>query len=210
MVRTEGSVQGIVGKHISRMDMRSIPIKPFYHFTNHNNTLPFMSIRNAASVDNSIGSRAVYVAPDNRGEITRCDNRGHTRSRIDPNAAYPSPIEASILLLFSSGLKANFFEQIMGRMRSGDVNDILGECHYDDRLWGYAIRTAETWRTSDREQWRDPVLALLFRMGSFNWEGEDKLMNQAKQAIRLGTATSVRIWNRVIEIQERVGPSGLG
>ena len=69
-----------------------------------------MSIRNAASVDNSIGSRAIYVAPDNRGEITCCDNRGHTRSRIDPNATYPSPIEASILLLFSSGLSVNLFE----------------------------------------------------------------------------------------------------
>jgi len=187
--------------------MRSIPIKPFYHFSNRNNILPFMSIRNAASTDNSVGSRAVYVTPDNRGEITRCDNRGHTRSRINPNAAYPSPIEASILLLFSVGLKANLFEQIMGRMLSTDVNDILGECHYDDRLWGFAIRTAKTWRMSDRDQWRDPVLALLFRMGSFNWEGKDKLMNQAKQAICLGTATSVRIWNRVMEIQERVGPA---
>jgi len=206
-VRTEGSVQGIVGKHISRVDMRPIPIKPFYHFINHSNTLPLMSIRNAATADNSVGSRAVYVTPDNRGEITCCDNRGHTRSQVDPSATYPSPIEASILLLFLSGLKANLFEQIMDRMRSGDVNDILRECHYNDRLWGFTIRTAETWRTSDRDQWRDPVLALLFRMESFNWEGKDKLMNQAKQAIRLGTATSVWIWNRVMEIQERVGPA---
>jgi len=190
--------------------MRSIPIKPFYHFTNFNNTLPHMSICNAASVDNSVGSRAVYVAPDNRGEITRCDNRRHSKSRIDPSAEYPGPIEASVLLLFSSGLNANLFEQIMRRMRGDNVNDILAECHYDDRLWGFAIRTAETWRTSDRDTWRDPVLALLFRMGSFDWEGEDKLMNQAKQAICLGTATSVRIWNRVVEIQERVGPLSLG
>jgi len=58
-----------------------------------------------------------------------------------------------------------------------------------------------------RDTWRDPVLASLFRMGSFDWEGEDKLMNQAKQAVRLGTVTSVRIWNRVIEIQDRVGPA---
>jgi len=92
--------------------MRSIPIKPFYHFTNHSNTLPHMSIRNAASVDNSVGSRAVYVAPDNRGEITRCDNRRHSKSRIDPSAEYPGPIEASVLLLFSGGLNANRFEQI--------------------------------------------------------------------------------------------------
>jgi len=106
-----------------------------------------------------------------------------------------------------SGLNANLFEQIMRRMCGEDVNNILAKCHYDDRLWGFAIRTAETWRTSDRDTWRDPVLALLFRMGSFDWEGEDKLMNQAKQAVRLGTATSVRIWNRVMEIQDRVGPA---
>jgi len=166
-----------------------------------------MSIRNAATVDNSVGSRAVYVAPDNHGEITRCDNRRHSKSRIDPTANYPGAIEASVLLLFLDGLKANLFEQIMRWMRGEDVNDILAECHYDDRLWGFAIRTAEIWRTSDRDTWRDPVLALLFRMGSFDWEGEDKLLNQAKQAVCLGTATSVRIWNRVIEIQDRVGPA---
>jgi len=55
----------------------------------------------------------------------------------------------------------------MDWMRSGDVNDILRECHYNDWLWGYAIRTAKTWRTSERDTWRDPVLVLLFRMGSF-------------------------------------------
>jgi len=69
-----------------------------------------MSIHNAATVDNSVGSCAMYVAPDNRGEITCCDNRGHTRSRVDPNERYPEPVEASILLLFSSGLNANHFE----------------------------------------------------------------------------------------------------
>jgi len=43
-------------------------------------------------------------------------------------------------------------------------------------------------------------------MGIFDWEGEDKLLNQAKQAVRVGTATSLRIWMRVLEIQERVSP----
>jgi len=50
----------------------------------------------------------------------------------------------------------------MRQMLSRDVNNILRECHYDDRLWGFAIRTAKTWRTSDRDQWRDPVIGLLF------------------------------------------------
>jgi len=137
--------------------MQLIPIKPFYHFTNRSNTLPHMSIRNAATVDNSVGSCAVYITPDNHGEITRCDNCQHSKSRIDPTAEYPGAIEASVLLLFSSGLKANLFEQIMCRMRGEDVNDILAECHYDDRLWGFAIRTAETWRTSNRHWGRGPM-----------------------------------------------------
>jgi len=90
-------------------------------------------------------------------------------------------------------------------MHREDANDILPKCHYDDQLWGYAIRTTKTWRTSNRDTWRDPVIAMLFRMGSFDWEGEDKLMNQVKQAVHLGTATSVRIWNRVIKIQDWIG-----
>jgi len=185
------------------MDTQSFPIKLSYHLTNHQH-YTLMSIRNVATLDNSIGSCAMYVTPNNRGKITCCDNQGHMQSWIDPNAAYPSPIKASILLLFSCGLVANLFEQTMDWMRSRDVNNILRECHYDDQLWGYTIRTTKTWRTSERDTWRDPVLALLFRMGSFNWEGEDKLMNQAKQAIHFGTATSVQIWNRAIEIQEQV------
>ena len=57
-----------------------------------------------------------------------------------------------LLLLFSCGLNANCFEQIMGQMHRSDVNDILPECHYNDRLWGYTIRTAKMWRNSNRDQ----------------------------------------------------------
>jgi len=71
-----------------------------------------MSIHNAATVDNSVGSRAIYVAPNNRGEITRCDNCQHSKSRINPTAEYPRAIEASVLLLFLCGLDVNRFEQI--------------------------------------------------------------------------------------------------
>jgi len=62
-----------------------------------------MSIHNAATVDNSIGSHAMYIAPNNWGEITQCDNHQHTRSQIDPNEAYPTPIEASLLLSLGQG-----------------------------------------------------------------------------------------------------------
>jgi len=127
-----------------------------------------MTICNVATVDNSVGTHAIYVAPDNCGEITRFDNWQHTQSRIDPNAKYPRAIKASLLFLFPYMVVANHLSQIMEQMRRGDVNDILPECHYDDWLWGYAIRTIETWWNSDRDEWRDLVLALLFRMGLLN------------------------------------------
>ena len=73
----------------------------------------------------------------------------------------------------------------MSRMWGSDSSDTLSECHYDDWLWGYAIRGSEFWR--------DPVISQLFKMGIFDWEGEDKLLNQAKQAVCVGTATSIRI-----------------
>jgi len=98
----------------------------------------------------------------------------------------------------------------MSWMWGPDISDTLLECHYDDRLWGYVIHGSEFWRNRDRDAWRDPVLSQLFKMGIFDWEGEDKLMHQAKQAVQVGTATSVRIWMRVLEIQEQVGPAVAG
>ena len=38
----------------------------------------------------------------------------------------------------------------------------------------------------------DETLWRLLDMGIFNWEGTDKLMNQAQQATQLGTAISTR------------------
>jgi len=55
-----------------------------------------MSMRNVASPDlGDVSSRAVFVAPDNWGDITRWDNRRHTTSRIDGVGAYPQPLEVS-------------------------------------------------------------------------------------------------------------------
>jgi len=55
-----------------------------------------MSMRNVASPDlGDVGSRAVFVAPDNWGDITHWDNRRHTTSRTDGVGAYPQPLEVS-------------------------------------------------------------------------------------------------------------------
>ena len=38
------------------------------------------------------------------------------------------------------------------------ANDILNECHFDDRLWGYTIRVVEELRTCDPAVFTDGVL----------------------------------------------------
>jgi len=50
----------------------------------------------------------------------------------------------------------------------------------------YAIWNSEIWRNCNRDAWRDPILSQLFRMGIFNWEGEDTHLHQANQAIGWG------------------------
>jgi len=53
-----------------------------------------MSMHNVASPDTGdIGSHAVFVAPDNWGDITHWDNRQHTTSRIDGAGPYPEPLK---------------------------------------------------------------------------------------------------------------------
>jgi len=61
--------------------------------------------------------------------------------KIDPDPA--------MFLKCSHLFRGTLTPSVMRWMRSEDVNDIFAECHYDDQLWGFAIRTAETWRTSN-------------------------------------------------------------
>ena len=75
--------------------MRSIPIKPSATSSSQQHTYHLMSMRNVASPDGDIGTRAVFLAPDNWGLVTRYDNRRHTSSRIDGAGAYPEPLEVS-------------------------------------------------------------------------------------------------------------------
>jgi len=59
------------------------PHQTFYQLHQTTTTIPHMLICNAATVDNSVGSCAIYVTPDNQGEITRFDNQQHTQSVED-------------------------------------------------------------------------------------------------------------------------------
>ena len=45
------------------------------------------------------------------------------------------------------------------------ANDILNECHFNDRLWGYTIRVVEELHTCDPAVFTDRVLFNLMRLG---------------------------------------------
>ena len=78
------------------------------------------------------------------------------------------------------------------------INDILNECHFDDRLWGYTIRVVEELRIQDPVVFKDGVLYNLMRMGVMDWTGENARGNQSTQAMCLATALAsclIRITN---------------
>ena len=70
--------------------------------------------------------------------------------------------------------------------------DAMPELYNDDALWAYLMRASEELRMMDRSCLNDRALWHLLDMGIFDWEGTDKLMNQAQQATRLGMAISTR------------------
>jgi len=81
--------------------------------------------------------------------------------------------------------------------------DSLPKLHNDDALWGFNIRASDV---LEREQQHinDPVLYRLLRMGIFDWSGINVLQNQALQAVRWASATSMRILERVFKIERKV------
>ena len=70
--------------------------------------------------------------------------------------------------------------------------DAMLELHNDDALWAFLMRVSKEMRMMDRSCLNDQALWRLLDMEIFNWEGTDKLMNQAQQATRLETAISTR------------------
>ena len=70
--------------------------------------------------------------------------------------------------------------------------DAMPGLHNNDTLWAFLMRASEELRMIDRSCLNDQTLWCLLDMGIFDWEGTDKLMNQAQQATRLGTVISTR------------------
>ena len=73
------------------------------------------------------------------------------------------------------------------------VNDILNECHFNDRLWGYTIRVVKELCTCDPAVFIDGDLYNLMQMGVMDWTGENARGNQSTQAMCLATALASRI-----------------
>ena len=73
------------------------------------------------------------------------------------------------------------------------INNILNECYFDDRLWGYTIRVVEELHTRDPAVFTDGVLYNLMRMGVMDWTGENARGNQSTQAMRLAIALASRL-----------------
>ena len=70
--------------------------------------------------------------------------------------------------------------------------DAMPELHNDNALWAFALRAPEELCMLDQQCLNDDVLFRLLQMGIFDWTGPDTLLNQAQQAVRLGSATMTR------------------
>jgi len=81
--------------------------------------------------------------------------------------------------------------------------DALPELHYNDALWGFAIRSSKVLQ-QEQQHINDPVLYCLLRMGIFDWTGVNNLQAQAMQAVQWASATSVRILERIFKIKRKV------
>ena len=68
----------------------------------------------------------------------------------------------------------------------------MPELHNNDALWVYLMQVSKELRMMSCSHLNDETLWRLLDMGVFDWEGTDKLMNQAQQATQLGTAISTR------------------
>ena len=68
----------------------------------------------------------------------------------------------------------------------------MPELHNDDALWAYTLRASKEYRMLDCHRLNDETLYCLLDMGIFDWEKPNILMNQAQQAVRMGTTISTR------------------
>ena len=83
-------------------------------------------------------------------------------------------------------------------------NDVLAECHWDDRLWGYACRVSKEIRTCSAEDFTDPVLFQLLFMGTYDWDGENRHNDQSTQAMCHPTVMGSRLHQAIQSLTAEV------
>ena len=82
--------------------------------------------------------------------------------------------------------------------------DSFQELHNDDALWAMNMRMSFAFADWRLMLLNDPTLLHLFRMGLFDWEGEDNRLHQTTQAMRHLTLLAGQIFERLLKTQEQV------
>ena len=83
-------------------------------------------------------------------------------------------------------------------------NDVFPNLYFDDQLWAHMIRGAEWLRVVDRTKINNASLLLLLRMGVLDWKAPNNRLHQATQAIRHGTAVTLRLLPRIMKLESWV------
>ena len=66
------------------------------------------------------------------------------------------------------------------------------ELHNNNALWAFALRALEELCMLDHQHLNNDALYCLLQMGIFDWTRPNTLLNQAQQAVRLGSAATTR------------------
>ena len=83
-------------------------------------------------------------------------------------------------------------------------NDVFPNLFFDDRLWAHMIRGAGWLRMVDWTKIQDASLLSLLRIGVLDRKAPNNRLHQATQAIRHGTAITLRLLPRILKLESRV------
>ena len=97
------------------------------------------------------------------------------------------------------------------RAEGGEFNEFLWsrdglpECSDLDAMWGFAIRAAETWRSTDWESVNDPILKKLLKLSIFDWTDEGgELPKHARVPMMMSSLLASRILPRILAGEKKV------
>ena len=87
------------------------------------------------------------------------------------------------------------------------LGDTFPELYNDDTLWAYMIRVSDELEFKELlgpEAVQDKVLRRLLKMGCWDWEDQEHLLNQTVPAVRHATAMVSRIIPRIFKLEKKV------